>query len=229
MKKVVIGIVASSIVMLGGNVYADAELEDQYAFTIFRSCTTVSPFFTVAALAGVLRGVFTYDGEAGGSATFNFVNIPAGNVSGGETRCDLANVVVNADGSFTQDLTNCEGEVTFTNPCPDSCPELPCPNTCQDPPSTIPFMISASTQTGQVSVDGKTIIVSVDDPVTETLVSGENGNERQRLCILSGTGVSLRDADADDNADRDKHWNWNRDKHKEKHKDQHRHRHKDDD
>jgi hypothetical protein len=94
---------------------------------------------------------------------------------------------MNADGSFTQDLTNCGGEQTFRKPGPE-------------PPITIPFEISDSTQTGQVSVDGKTIIVSVDDPVIETVISG--GRARERLCILSGTGVFSRDADADD---RDKH------------------------
>ncbi len=194
MKKVVIGIVASSIVMLGGNVYADAELEDQYAFTIFRSCTTVSPFFTVAALAGVLRGVFTYDGEGGGIAEFNYVNNPGGTrVNGGRTTCDLAIVEMNADGSFTQDLVNCGGMEEFGGA-----------------PGT-KFTITDSTQTGQVSVDGKTIIVSVDDPVTEGVDFG--GNVTRRLCILSGTGVFLRDADADDDDDRDKH--WDRDRHKD--------------
>ncbi len=194
MKKVVIGIVASSIVMLGGNVYADAELEDQYAFTIFRSCTRTTP--GANAVAGVLRGVFTYDGEGGGIAEFNYVNNPDGSVNGGRTTCDLAIVEMNADGSFTQDLVNCGGIQEF-----GGAPETK-------------FTITDSTQTGQVSVDGKTIIVSVDDPVTEGVNFG--GNVTRRLCILSGTGVFLRDADADD--DEDKH------KHKDKHRDKHRHR-----
>ena len=197
MKKVVIGIVATSIVMLGGNAYAGAKLRNAYAFTIFRSCTRVWPFLG-AAVAGVLRGVFTYDGEGGGSATFNYVNNPDGSVNGGQTRCDLANVVVNADGSFTQDLTNCGGEQTFRKPGPE-------------PPITIPFTITQSTQTGQVSVDGKTIIVSVVEPVLETVVFWVN--ESDRLCILSGTGVFSRDADADDDDDRDKL--WDRDRHKD--------------
>ena len=205
MKKVVIGIVASSIVMLGGNVYADAELEDQYAFTIFRRCTTTQ--------AGVLRGVFIYDGEGGGSAEFNYVNNPGGSVNGGWTSCKLANVVVNADGSFTQDLTDCEGEEVF-----GGAPGTKFTIDPVDPKFPL-------TQTGQVSVDGKTIIVSVDDPNLETVDFG--GNVSQRLCILSGTGVFLRDADADDDDYRDKHWDWDRGKHKDKHR--HRDKHKDDD
>jgi hypothetical protein len=192
MKKVMMGIVASSIVVLSGNAYAGAKLRNAYAFTIFRSCTRTAP--GSAAVAGVLRGVFTYDGEGGGIAEFNYVNNPGGTrVNGGRTTCDLAIVEMNADGSFTQDLVNCGGMEEFGGA-----------------PGT-KFTITDSTQTGQVSVDGKTIIVSVDDPVTEGVDFG--GNVTRRLCILSGTGVFLRDADADDDDDRDKH--WDRDRHKD--------------
>ena len=116
------------------------------------------------------------------------LNIREGGVGKSRTFCDIEMVVVNDDGSFTQDLVNCRGTVEEGR------------NTGLD------FVITPTSEQGQITSNEKVLILSTVGLNVFTLTfTRPDGStfSRERICGLSGTGLEVEDDDDDDDDDDD--------------------------
>ncbi len=131
--------------------------------------------------------------------------------------CDIT-VTMDSDGSFTETLTNCSGEI-FSGP------------------RTGDFWVDLIVLQGQI-VDGggPRILLFADVNNNVETVTFEIFEEPflpqsiERICARSGTAGEVDDY-GDDDDDKHRHWDKHKhwDKYKHRGKDKHKHRHRDDD
>ncbi len=177
-------------------------LRGDYSFTVFRAFvqTGISPVFAAdLSLLGnasyrttVLAGTLSYNGDTTGTAVYRFLNMLFANtmtgqipVGGGETTCDIENIVVNPDRSFTQDMT-CSGEGDIGAGAGGA------------------FSITGIKWDGQISRNGRVLILHLNSADVETLTAGVMPTDRDRICEISGTALKVkRDRDDDDDKDDD--------------------------
>ena len=181
-------------------------LRGDYSFTVFRACvqTGISPGFdqndflrllsNASYRTTVLAGTLSYNGDTTGTAVYRFLNMLFANtmtgqipVGGGETTCDIENIVVNPDRSFTQDM-NCSGFGDIGSGAGGT------------------FDITGIKWDGQISRNRKVLILHLNSADVETLNAGIPRTDRDRICEISGTALKVKlDRDDDDNGkDKDK-------------------------
>jgi hypothetical protein len=115
MKKMLA--VLAAVLLGAGPAQADDEaLKGTYQVTMFRGCLQARqivdgiPFPSPGQTrTSSLLAVYQYNGDGTGTLEVETLNILEDGVGKSRTFCDIENVVVYDDGSFTQDLVNCEG------------------------------------------------------------------------------------------------------------------------
>ncbi len=189
--------VLGSVLLVGGLAAAhDETLKGTFRVTSFRGCLQakqivdgipVPPESADTRTSSSLK-VYQYNGYGTGMVEIETLNIREGGVGKSRTFCDIEMVVVNDDGSFTQDLVNCRGTVEEGR------------NTGLD------FVITPTSEQGQITSNEKVLILSTVGLNVFTLTfTRPDGStfSRERICGLSGTGLEVEDDDDDDDEDDD--------------------------
>ncbi len=197
-RSITVTLLLTIPVLLGGGNAAEARdnhnqfLRGDYPFTVFRSCvqTGIKPGFdendflrllgNASYRTTVLAGTLRYNGDAAGTAVYRFLNLFPANtmtgqtpVGGGETTCDIENIVVNPDRSFTQDMT-CSGFGDIGSGAGGT------------------FDITGIKWDGQISRNRKVLILHSNSADVETLNAGFPRTDRDRICKISGTALQDR-------------------------------------
>jgi hypothetical protein len=124
-----------------------------------------------------LLAVYQYNGDGTGTLEVETLNILEDGVGKSRTFCDIENVVVYDDGSFTQDLVNCEG-------------------TAEEGRSAgLHVDLAPTSQQGQLRSNKKVLILSAVDLNVRTLTfTRPDGTSfsRERICGSSGTGLKMK-------------------------------------
>ena len=188
-----------AVVLLGAGLAAadDETLKGTYRVTTFRGCLQADqivdgiPFPPgVSTRTTSLLSVYQYNGNGTGMFEVEVLNIQEPGVGKSRTFCDIENVVVNDDGSFTQDLVNCEGTVE------------------EGRSAGLDYVLTPTSEQGQLTSNKKVIILSAVDlnvrTITFTRPDGSSFS-RERICGSSATGLKVKERRRRRGHDKDKH------------------------
>lgn len=189
MKKKMLGVLAA--VLLGAGLAAadDETLKGTYRVTFFRGCLQAQgqgivdgvpdPPGSGSVRSASILGDYHYNGDGSGTAEVEVLQIvDTRSVGTSQTTCNIENVVLYDDGSFTQDLVNCRGSVE------------------EGRSADLDFVITPTRQQGQLTPNKKVMILAnVNFEVQTVTFTRPDGStfSRERMCPRSGTGVKVKE------------------------------------